>query len=219
MRYVPQSNWHHFFDGFQASAEEFLEAIEKAVKKREVPDLRRSRIDYQERGMFSAYREYLRAGRGRFVIDICAAPFGTGFFVSWWFAEGRPSPFFPTLAAGAIITFTVMQSYDWFGLFQGPLIAGLAVIFEWLAAGLFVSQAEREANVYFFAVLLFGPLWERYFAPPTYYRQDTQKMYEAAVHAAIMEVVDAQTGAKECRPLTEMERSPILYDFYRKRRM
>lgn len=45
-------------------------------------------------------------------------------------------------------------------------------------------------------------------------------MYESAVHAAVMEVVDAHTsGAKDCRPLTEFERSPILFDFYRKRSM
>lgn len=166
MRYLPKSNWNHFFDGYQTSGADFLEAIEKGIKARNIPDIKRGRVDYQERGMFSSYREYLRAGRGRFVIDICAAPFGTGFFVSWWFAEGRPSMFFPTLATGAMIVLTIMQSYDWFGILSAPFVAGLAVILEWLAVGFFISQAERVANVYFFVVPLFGFLWERYFSPP-----------------------------------------------------
>lgn len=156
-----------------------------------------------ERGTFSAYREYLRAG--------------TGFFVSWWFAEKRPSPIFPTIATAAVICLTWMQLSDWFPNGGIPLSI-LAILAEWLVAGLFISQAEREVNTYFFVVPLVGYVWEKFFSPPTYYRQDTQKMYEAAVHAAVMEVVEAHmSGAKDCRPLTEFARNPILFDFYRKR--
>ena len=35
----------------------------------------------------SAKREYLRMQRGKYAFDICAAPFGNGFFVSWWFTS------------------------------------------------------------------------------------------------------------------------------------
>ena len=35
----------------------------------------------------SANRQYLRMHRGKHAFDICAAPFGNGFFVSWWLTE------------------------------------------------------------------------------------------------------------------------------------
>lgn len=37
--------------------------------------------------MFSAKREYLRVRRKEHLFDVCAAPFGTGFFFSWWLGE------------------------------------------------------------------------------------------------------------------------------------
>jgi hypothetical protein len=37
--------------------------------------------------MMSSNREYLHIVRGEDIFDICAAPFGTGFFVSSWYVE------------------------------------------------------------------------------------------------------------------------------------
>src|SRR5690349_10221063 len=92
-------DWHHLIDGLQASALDFYAKLEAALEPRQLPDASRSRIDWKEAGAFSAGREYLRLTRARHVMDICGAPFGSGFFVSWWLARGSVSPVIPTIAA------------------------------------------------------------------------------------------------------------------------
>jgi hypothetical protein len=41
-------------------------------------------MQMKEGGFFSASREYFTASRKTLCFDVCAAPFGTAFFVSWW---------------------------------------------------------------------------------------------------------------------------------------
>lgn len=77
------SHWNTLLEGLQASPKEFFAAVEDAIEARRVPDTRRSRIDWKESGILSAKREYLRVRRKEFAFDICGAPFGNGFFVSW----------------------------------------------------------------------------------------------------------------------------------------
>jgi hypothetical protein len=77
------SHWYHLIENFQASAKEFYAAVEAALQRRQIPDLKTSRVDWREGGLLSAKREYLRIKRKELVFDICAAPFGTGFFFSW----------------------------------------------------------------------------------------------------------------------------------------
>jgi hypothetical protein len=86
------SHWYHLIENFQASAKEFYAAVEAALQRRQIPDLKTSRVDWREGGLLSAKREYLRIKRKELVFDICAAPFGTGFFFSWWLGE-LPSGF------------------------------------------------------------------------------------------------------------------------------
>src|ERR1700730_7860353 len=81
------SHWHQLLENFQASSLEFYSSLETAIKARSVPELHSARIEHKEGGLASANREYLRMHRGKHAFDICAAPFGTGFFVSWWFTE------------------------------------------------------------------------------------------------------------------------------------
>lgn len=44
----------------------------------------------------------------------------------------------------------------------------------------------------------------------TYYSLDTAQMFQAAVHVAVLEVVDGITKATGSRSLTELERKPLL---------
>lgn len=78
------SNWHNLLENFQTSPKQFYDSVEEAVKKREIPDCKVSRVSISEGGLFSSSREYLRVARKDFKFDICASPFGKGFFVSWW---------------------------------------------------------------------------------------------------------------------------------------
>jgi len=81
------SNWYHLLDGLQASPKEFYAAVESHISERRIPGASISRVDWPEGGVLSARREYLRVTRKPHIFDICGAPFGTGFFVSWWLGE------------------------------------------------------------------------------------------------------------------------------------
>jgi hypothetical protein len=49
-----------------------------------MPGVKTKRTTYVETGYFSDTREYLRVSYRTQVFDICAAPFGHGFFLSYW---------------------------------------------------------------------------------------------------------------------------------------
>ncbi len=82
------SHWYHLTEGLQVSSKAFYTAVQQAIERRKLPDVRLSRIDHREGGILSARRQYLRVRRKELIFDICAAPFGPGgFFVSWWLGE------------------------------------------------------------------------------------------------------------------------------------
>jgi hypothetical protein len=76
------SHWHKLFGNFSFSTQKFYDLVERALERRNIPGLEISRVDWKEGGLFSADREYLRLTREKLTYDICAAPFGTGFFFS-----------------------------------------------------------------------------------------------------------------------------------------
>ena len=80
-------HWYALVPNFQTSAQDFYALVEKELAARKVPGLDISRIEFREGGMLSAKRGYLRLRRERLVFDVCAAPFGTAYFFSSWFAE------------------------------------------------------------------------------------------------------------------------------------
>lgn len=69
------------------SSDSFYSEVEALIKTHEMPDVKVSREKHKEGGIFSAKREYLRVKHDELVFDICAAPFGKDFFVSWWLYE------------------------------------------------------------------------------------------------------------------------------------
>jgi hypothetical protein len=81
------SQWQNHFENLQFSSQEFYDSVEKIIKEREIPDITLKRVTFSQKGLFSAKREYLRVKRNEYVFDICAAPFGKGFFISWWLGE------------------------------------------------------------------------------------------------------------------------------------
>ncbi|MBS1731861.1 MAG: hypothetical protein JST02_01070 [Bacteroidetes bacterium] len=81
------SHWSHFFHSFNMSSVDFYGKLEEILKSHNMPNSTISRTTHKEAGMLSASREYLRIKHGDIVFDICAAPFGTDFFISWWLYE------------------------------------------------------------------------------------------------------------------------------------
>ena len=81
------SHWSHYFQSFSLSADEFYKTAEKIISAHNMPNTKVERTTHKEGGMFSSNREYLRIKHGNLVFDVCAAPFGTDFFISWWLYE------------------------------------------------------------------------------------------------------------------------------------
>lgn len=211
------SHWYNLIENFQASPMEFYASVETAIQKREVPDCEISRVDWREGGVLSARREYLRVSRGRHNFDVCAAPFGTGFFVSWWLSSTQSSlgPLaLLLLIVGLVITMSMSISI--FGFFQGLLffLVGVPLLF-WMFVK-FMSTAKEGWDDALVAMPFLGSVYERLFRPETYYKMDTALMFQEAIRNSVLEVVDGLTSAKGVRALTELERKPILREFHRR---
>jgi len=221
------SHWHHPIENFHTSTQDFYAALEGALKPREIPGIAVSRMSYKEGGLLSGRREYLRVQRQKLVFDICAASFGTGYFFSWWLTK-RPIKFgllrLLAILAGLWILWTI---FGILGVLVGYLLGSTAaltlavplsvismVIVVWLLGtalrnGTF-GEAAEEAVI---ETPIIGWLYVKLFAPSTYYKIDTTLMFQASVHAAVLETVVAVTEAQGLRPLTELERKPAMRGF------
>src|SRR5688500_14045582 len=80
-------HWHGYIEDFSTSALDFYVLVQDGIARRAIPDLTISRVEWQESGVGSGKRIYLRVSREGLNFDICAAPFGTGYFFSWWLAR------------------------------------------------------------------------------------------------------------------------------------
>jgi hypothetical protein len=220
------SQWCQLFENFQASSLEFYTSFERAVAARAVPEIHASRIEHKEGGLASAKREYLRMHRGKHAFDICAAPFGTGFFVSWWLTEPPlhygflyTLGFFLALMISAVIAYSIGFAVGAaiFGITFGVFLAtafglfGVPLVMWLVGSGLRSGVIGGERIV--LAIPIVGWVYERIFAPETFYSMDTALMFEKAVHNAVLEVVDCMTANKGIRALTELERKPIMKRF------
>lgn len=157
------SHWYHSIENLQESPQKFYNSLVEAISRRQIPNIDISRIDYREGGVFSAKRTYLRVKRKEHIFDICAAPFGSGFFFSWWLGE-KVSLFWTLIIAIP---------------FLGMHLLSL-------------------------------------FRPQTYFRYDTALMFQQSISSAINEVIDGITKAKGLRTLSELERKPIMSDFFKR---
>jgi hypothetical protein len=217
------SHWDQLIENLQASSLEFYNSVEKALEGRAVPEIHWSRVEHKEGGLASAKRQYLRTHRGKYAFDICAAPFGTGFFVSSWFTEPPlPFAFIYTLVFLFAVMITVniafwigmgigvvMKGYA-FGIFLGGCSAIFGVpSFLWLV-GNAIRQGTIPGESTVLAMPLIGRIYERIFAPATFYAMDTAFMFQKAVHQAIQEVIECMKANKGVRALTEAERKPIM---------
>ncbi|HEV8579658.1 MAG TPA: hypothetical protein VGX68_11320 [Thermoanaerobaculia bacterium] len=233
----PLGHWSTLVEGLQASPQECYAAIEEAIRRREIPDLRTSRVTFKESSFLSAERIYLRVGRKRLGFDICAAPFGNGFFFSWWLGELPPSNLLGCLVVyllvglGGYIFRSFMGGSEAGGTYMGAgETAGASLSsFQLVLLGLFllllvfwvVGKAVREGYLFSEDAILempfVGAVYDFIFRPPTYYKQDTIDMYQKAVHAAVLEAVDSMMSAKGLRALAPEARQPTLRDFLAKR--
>lgn len=81
------SHWYTLLEGLHLSSHEFYSSLEAKILEKKIPKIKITLVDYHESSALSAKRIYLRVRRKNQIFDICAAPFGTDFFISWWFGE------------------------------------------------------------------------------------------------------------------------------------
>jgi hypothetical protein len=193
----PLGRWSILVEGFQASPLACYTAIEEAIQRREIPGVRISRVMFKEGGFLSAKRIYLRVSWKRLGFDICAAPFGTGFFFSWRLGKVRPSNFFGCLtllllgcAVGVLFLLKELLRTEAPLGFSETLALGL---FLFLAFWVLRKAIRKKCLFSEDAILdmpLIGSLYDRFFRPSTYYKLDTIDIFQKAVHAAILEIVN-----------------------------
>ena len=185
------SHWHRSVEGLSTSTLEFYSSVEKALRAKEVPDLRIERTLANEHGILSAKREYLRVGYGRFNFEICGAPFGKDFFFSWWLVKRTPS-FAALWGCGAFVglPLIVLGFIGTLGYFNGIIFA--LVAFGVVAATLRSTFADRWSAIEdtILAMPMVGLLYKTFVKPVTYYSEDTRLMFEDTVHRVVIQVVE-----------------------------
>jgi hypothetical protein len=205
-------------------------AVEGALDRRELPDAQTRRIRWSESGALSPNREYFRIEGSGFAFDICAAPFGTGFFFSWWLTRKRAefigaflllflfaswsvsralAPIVSGLFQGVTLTFDPMMLAVRFLLLNPITIAVLSVLFAMVIVNVISRGKWSWPEEALLAVPVLGWVYEHIFAPVTFYRLDTAAMFRATVHAAVLEVIDDLTTQRGLRALAPEERKPL----------
>jgi hypothetical protein len=155
------SHWNHRADDLQQSSDAFYGDVEKSLNEHKIDHIKVERVNLSEGGIFSSKREYLQVKRGEHVFHVCAAPFGNGFFISWWL---------------------------------GHVEAGFLA---WLAG-----------------IPIIGFLVRNLLTPMTYYKLDTALMFQSVTHSAVAGTLDAMLDAKGMRSLSDVERAPVMRDFF-----
>jgi hypothetical protein len=180
--------WAELFPDFNASPDDVYGAVKSAVLERQVPGLECTREFWHEGGAVSAKREYLRFARERTCFEICACPFGTGFFLSYRTSIKPlivdPLGILLLLFSGALIFGALVAA---FGLVWGGAILLLSLSLLAFALRTAIARGLGDLDRVFVRTPLIGPLYELFLRPVTYYRIDSQEMYLRAVRSAVEE--------------------------------
>ena len=202
------SHWHQYFDQIQFSPREFFGALDAALLKRAIPDAKPTRVEFAEGAKLGGKREYVRVARKGYTFDVCAAPFGSGFFVSWWFSRRRGLLYAAIAFILALTLLGVLVKAA--GLFLGTFLTIVALPAFFLVLGYAIRRGLVGTEERVLAVPIMGLLYRWLFNPLSYYQIDSELSFEKAVHAAVLETVDTLTDGKGIRALSEIERKPML---------
>lgn len=208
------SQWHSLVDEFSTSTLDFYQQVEEAIAAREVPETAFSRVTFKEGGLASAKREYLRVERGNVAFDIGAAPYGRGFFFSWWTV--RLGPQHPVLyLVGFLLGVFFLPP-----ILAYPFRGGCSYFFvlPMMFVGAIVGLGVMARNEVFgpeediLQIPILGWVYNKLFSPITYYSLDTALMFQESVRRAVNEVIAGLLDEKGLRALTEEQLKPTVRD-------
>lgn len=209
-------HWIAFVEGFQSAPSRFYDGVEEELKLRQVPGMEMARVEFAEGSLLSDKRLYLRMTRERLVFDVCAAPFGTGFFFSCRMAEIPAVVRLWQLAllffAGVTFWFLFVRM---FGLVYGNallLLLGLTGIYVLRNA---VAMGLRDLDATLIKSPALGPVYEAWFRKETYFRHDTRLMYLEIVSSLVKKLAEDAVAAKGAKLVRQYEQAPILGELYK----
>ena len=209
-------HWSTLVENFQASPQQFYDSLKTALARRQMPDVAGSTtVEHREGGLGSTKRQYVRIARRELRVDVCGAPFGTGFFFSWWTVGpgGLRGVIYLAVLFAALVFGGWAVIHKFHALLGIPMIiVGLPLVL--LALGALVRWRILGPEHAVLAMPFLGPLYGRIFLPETYFNLDTASMFQTAVHAAVLEVVDAMTKERGLRALSDEQRKPQMREFH-----
>jgi hypothetical protein len=226
------SHWSKLFESFETSSLDFYNAVIIAANERGLKKCKSSKEDFYEGGIFSAQRTYLRIRHKRIAYDICAAPYGTGFFFSSWMIKLHTNIgiwiFLSAVVFSYFLSRLTMEVINMLPMDKMPFLPPVLMLFgsyllliiglmEFLALILFlgylinIELIPGEDSILMIPIL--GSIYAAIYHPVTYYKTDTALMFQATIHSVLMQVIKEVTSAKGVRPLTELEQKPIMKDF------
>jgi hypothetical protein len=216
MRRHPQvvGHWHTLVEDFSTSSLDFYELVKAGIARRQIPDLGITSVTWKQGGLGSGKRVYLRVSREGLNFDICAAPFGTGYFFSWWLAKiSRVLLDLLFIFLNLVVVFVFYRlmsgssegnepSFGCAALLLRPLLfLGLL-----LALGFLVRYGNLGLEPTVLSMPVTGFVYGLIFRPVTYFNEDTAIMFRESVHNAVVEAIDTVTAEKGLRALSEAER-------------
>lgn len=198
------SNWAVLIDEFNTSGQEFFAAIERNVQAREVPEVSFTRVTFRESGLLSSKREYLRVRRGNLNFDVGAAPYGTGFFFSWWLVQSRTRfSWFYTL--GYFVALGVLWAL--LGKALGGFFGGIAaLVVTTFLLGFIGKRGLIGPEEYIAQAPLIGLVYRLLFNPDTYYSQDIAAAFQESIRRAVNDAVDEALKGGEKDVLSEAQK-------------
>lgn len=210
-------HWIAFADGFQSSPVEFFSDLETELSKRMVPKMEMIKMEFSEGGLLSEKRVYLRMVRERIVFDICAAPFGKGFFFSCRTCE------IPCVLQ-------IWQLFFVFGFFLFSfwafvkslgLVLGLVILLGILTTGIYcmrnlVAMGLQDLDTTISQSPLLGSIYEIFFRAETYHRIDSRLCYIHLIPSIVKTLAEDTTAEKGVKLLEQFELNPILGDLYKR---
>lgn len=210
---------HHWIasaENFNYSPKTFYDELEKVLAERKIPDLTMDRFEYAEGGLLSGERTYLRMQRERLTFDVCAAPFGTGYFFSC-----RTVQLPVKVKLWHLVVLYLVFASVWGGLVKvsGPWLgSGLALLLL-LALVITLYNAAANSALSVDAVLtripVLGTVYEAWFKRDTYFRQDTRLMYLDLVPKLVQELGKTVTGANGVLLVRQYQTAPVLGELYK----
>ncbi len=210
-------SWILYADNFSFSPEEFYALLDNEMVARRIPSMAVTRLSFNEGGLLSDKRTYMRLFRERLALYFCAAPFGTGFYFSF------RAVYVPAL----VRLWHILALLIFLNVVCGLLFILLGFVYAMVALATLpfaVAAAFRNATAASIADLdtlllkipVISTVYENWFREDTFYRIDTRSLYLTQLPQIIRHVAEEVTAAKGAKLLPEDESPPVLRELYRR---